>query len=95
MLVVDCCGGILDGAGYKVEGMYDSVLGSDLWLGEVVVEYLDGVVDDDLFGYGVDNLEAAVVLECRADDETFAAVEVPRPAVAWFVVDDEWAAEGS
>ena len=35
------------------------------------------------------------MLECRADDETFATVEVPRPAGAWFVVDDDWDAEGS
>ena len=47
LLVVDCCGGVLEGTGYKVEGMYNSVLRSDLWLGEVVVEYLNGVVDDD------------------------------------------------
>ena len=42
--------------------MDDSVLGSDLWLGEVVVEYLDDVVNEDLFGCCVDDLETAVVL---------------------------------
>ena len=40
-------------------------------------------------------MEAAVVLKCRADGETFAAAEVPRYVGAWFVVDDDWAAEGS
>ena len=75
--------------------MYYSVLGSDLWLDELVVEYLDGVGDDYLFGCGVDDLEAAVVLECRAGGETFAAAEVPRSTGACFVVDDYWDAEGS
>ena len=59
------------------------------------MEYLYGVRDNDYCGCGVDNLEAAVVLECRSDGESFAAVEVPRSAGAWFVVDDDWADEGS
>ena len=42
--------------------MDDSILGSDLWLGEVFVEYLDGVIDDCLFGCCIDDLEAAAVL---------------------------------
>ena len=46
LLVVDFCGGVLDVAGEKVEGVYDYIVGSDLWLGEVAVEYLDGVGDD-------------------------------------------------
>ena len=54
------------------------------------MEYLYGVRDDDLFGCGIGNLEAAVVLERRADGETFAAAEVPRSEGAWFVVDDDW-----
>ena len=74
--------------------MYYYVLGSDLWLSEVVVEYLDGVGDDDCFGCGVNDSEVAIVLECRADGETFAAVEVLRSAGAWFVVDYDWAAKG-
>ena len=45
-LVVDCCGGVLDGTGYILLEVYNYVFGSDLWLGEVVVEYLDGVGDD-------------------------------------------------
>ena len=35
-------------------------------MSEVVVDYLDGVKDDDLFCCGIDGLEAVVVLECRA-----------------------------
>ena len=75
--------------------MGNSVLGRDLWLGEVVVDYLGGVGDGDLFCCCVNDLEAAVVLKCRADGETFAAAEVPRSAGAWLCVDDDWAAKGS
>ena len=74
--------------------MDDYVLGSDLWLGEVFVEYIDSVGDDDVFGCCVDDFEAAVVLEGRVDGETFAAAEVPRSVGAWFGMDDDWAAKG-
>ena len=59
------------------------------------MEYLDSVGDDDGFGYCIDNLEAAVVIEIRADGETFAAAEVQKSVGAWFGIDDYWAAEGS
>ena len=72
-----------------------SVLGSDLWLVEIFVEYLGGVRDDDEFGCCVNNLEAAVVLERRADGETIAAAEFPKSVGAWFGMDYYWAAEGS
>ena len=35
------------------------------------------------------------MLECRNDGKTFASAEISRSAGAWFVVDDDWAAEGS
>ena len=70
-------------------------LWSDLWLGELCVEYLDVVRDDDRFGCCVNDLEAAVVLECRDNGENFAAVEVPISAGVWFGMDDDWDAEGS
>ena len=47
--MVDCVGVVLDSTGQDVEGVDDSVLGSDLWLGEVFVEYLNSVRDDDGF----------------------------------------------
>ena len=68
--------------------MNNSVLGSDLWLGELFVEYLDSVEDDDGFCCCIDDLEAAVVLERGADGETFAAADVPIFAGAWFGMDD-------
>ena len=54
--MVDCGGGVLDGTGQEVEGVGDYVLGSDLWFGEVFVEYLDIVVDDDGFCCCIDDL---------------------------------------
>ena len=77
MLVVEYGGVILDGTGQEVEGVDDSSLRSDLWFGEVFVEYLNSVRDDDGFGCCVDDLKAEVVLDTRAYGETFAAAEVP------------------
>ena len=95
LFVVDCGGGVLDGTGQEVEGVDDSVLSSDLWLGEVFMEFLDSVRDDDGFCCCIDNLEAVVVIERGGDGETFAAAEVPRSTGAWFGMDDDWAAERS
>ena len=92
--MVDCGGGVLDGTGQEVEGVENYVLGSDLWLGEVFVEYLHSVADDDGFCCCISDLEAAVVLECGADGETFVAAEVPIYAGAWFGMDDDWDAKG-
>ena len=93
--MVDCGGGILDGTGQEVEGVYNSVLGSDLWLGELLLEYLYSVVDDDGFCCCINDLEAALVLKRGADGETFAAAEVPRSAGAWFGMDCDWGSERS
>ena len=57
--------------------MEDYVLGSELWLGEVFVEYLDSVGYHDEFCCCIDDLEAAVVLKLRSDGETFLSAEVP------------------
>ena len=67
--MVGGCGGVLEGARQEVECVDDSVLWSDLWLGEVVVEDFDGVGDEGGLGGDVDDLEAAVVLEGGADGE--------------------------
>ena len=47
--MVDCGGGVLDGTGQEFEGVENYVLGNDLWLGELFVEYLDSFGDDDGF----------------------------------------------
>ena len=93
--MVDCGVGVLDCTGEEFEGVDDSILGSDLWLGELFVEYLDSVGYDGGFCCFIDDLEAAVVLDCRADGETFADAEVPISMGACFVVDYYWAAKGS
>ena len=92
---MDCGGGVLDGIGQEVQCVDNSVFRSDLWLGEVFVEYLNIVGDDDGFGCCVDVLEAAVLIEGRSDGETFAAAEVPRSAGTWLVMDDYWASKGA
>ena len=40
-------------------------------------------------------MEAVVVVECGADVEALADVEVPRPACSWLVMDYDRAAHGS
>ena len=40
-------------------------------------------------------MEAAVVVECRANVEALAAAEVPRPTYSWLVMDYDRAAHGS
>ena len=63
MCVVGGCGGVLEGGGEEVEGVDYSVFCGDGGLREIVVQDLDGVGDDEGFGGGVDDLEAAVVVE--------------------------------
>ena len=93
VLVVGGRRGVLEGARHEVEGVDDSVLWSDLWLGELVMEDFDGVEDEGGLGGGVDNLEAVVVLEGGADGETSAAAVVPCLAGTRLGVDDIRAAE--
>ena len=56
---------------------------------------LDGVRDKEGFGVGVDNLEAAVVVESGSDVETRASVEGTRESRGGFVVNDDRAARGT
>ena len=53
------------------------------------MEDFGGVRDNSGFGGGVNDLEAAVVIEGGADCEASAAAVVPRAAVAKFGVDDD------
>ena len=76
--MVDCGVGVLDCTGEEFEGVDDSILGSDLWLGKVFAEYLDSVEDDDGFFCCIDDLEAEVLLKRGAYDEIFADAEEPQ-----------------
>ena len=73
--------------------MEDVFFVSDSGLGEVVVVEFDRVREDKGFGGGVDNVEAAVVIEGGSDVEAIAATEGPGRACAGFVVDEDWAAD--
>ena len=50
---------------------------------------LDGVGEEEHFGGAIDNMEAAEVMEGRADVESMAAAGVPELTGAWFVVDGD------
>ena len=56
---------------------------------------LDGVGDKEGFGVGVDDLEAAVVVESGSNVETRASVESPGELHGGFVVDDDWTSHGA
>ena len=60
-------GGVLDGARQVVKCVGNSVFWSYLRLSDVVVADFNGVGYEGGFGGGVDNLEAAVVLEGMAN----------------------------
>ena len=77
LLVVDGGWGVLDRTREEVQGVDDAVALGYCGLGEVVVEELDGVRVAKGFGDSVHNVEAAVVIEGRADVETLAVAEVP------------------
>ena len=81
-------GGFLQGAGEEVEGMDEAICVSGGWLREVVMVELNGVGDKCGFSYGVEYLEAAVVLQGRAVVETVAGAEVPGGAGGGLVVDE-------
>ena len=85
----------MEGVGDKVESMEDAVFISDGWLGEVVVAEFDRVKEEKSFGGGVDDVEAAVVIEGGSNVEAIAAVKGPGLACAGFVVDEDWAANGA
>ena len=62
-------------------------------LGEVVVEELDSFGVTQCFGHPVHHVKSAVVAEGGANIEALAAAEVPRPAAARLVVDDDGTAQ--
>ena len=93
--MVDGGGGVLDCTGEEVEGVEDAVAFSDRWLGEVLVQELDGVREQECLGGAIDDVEAAVMFECGSNVEPAVAAEVPSFAGAWFVVDDDGASNRS
>ena len=76
--MVDCGGVVLHRAGEKVESMEDVITLADGGMGEIVVHKLNGVRKQECFGDGMGYAEAAVVVECWTNVESFAATEVPR-----------------
>ena len=94
-VVINCCRRFLHNSGEKFECVDDAVALTDGGLGQVVVHEFDGVrVQQRLCG-GVGHVEAAVVVECRADTESLAAAEVPRSTHSWLAVDYDRAAHGA
>ena len=80
-------GGLFEGAGEEVEGVEESIFVCDGWMREVVVAEFNGVGDEEGFGGGVDNLEAAVVFQGGADVEAVAGAEGPGGSGGGIVVD--------
>ena len=74
--------------------MGDAVFVRDSGLGEVVVVEFDSVGEKKGLGGGVNNVEAAVVIEGRADVESIGASEGPGRVCAKFAVDDKRASNG-
>ena len=93
--MVDVGRGVLDCTGEEVEGVDDTVAFADCWLGEVLVQELDGVGEQECLGGAIDDVEAAVMFECGSNVEPDAAAEVPSFADDWFVVDDNGASNWS
>ena len=85
--MVDRGGGVFHCAGEKVESMDDTIALAEGRLGEVVVHKLNGVRKQECFGGRVGYAEAAVVVECWTNVESFAVAEIPRSSHGWFVVD--------
>ena len=65
--MVDCDGGVLDDTIQESEGVDAYVLRSELWLGEVLLEYLDCVRYYDGFCCFIDYLESVVVIQSVAN----------------------------
>ena len=65
-----------------------TILYSRVTSGWVSYSWSTSIVSDNM-------MDLVVGLERKANGETFAAAEVPRSVGAWFVVDDDWDAEGS
>ena len=88
-------GGFLQGAGEEVKGVEEAICVSVGWFREVVMAELNGVGDKGRFFGGVDDLEAAVVLQGGADVEAVAGAEGPGGADERLVVDKYAASDGA
>ena len=71
--MVDGGGGVLDCTGEEVEGVDDAIAFADCGFGEVFVYELNSVEVQECFGGAIDDVEAAVMFECRSNVETAAA----------------------
>ena len=81
--------GVFDGTCEEIEVMDNEIFRCEDRLDQVIMPELDGVGEEEHFGGAIDNMEAAEVMEGRADVESMAAAEVPGFTGAWFVVDDD------
>ena len=88
-------GGFPEGAGEEVKGVEEAIFVSGGWLREVFMEEVNGVRDKGGFCGGVDDLEAAVVLQGRAYVEAVAGMEGPGGAGGGLVVDEYAAYDGA
>ena len=75
--------------------MGDAVLWRDLWLSQLKVVELDGVADVDSPGGGIYDFVTLVVVEGQADCEPVLGAEVPLFACSGFVVDGDFASDGT
>ena len=81
--------GIFDGTREELEVMDNEIFRCEDRLDQVIMPELDGVGEEEHFGGAIDNMEAAEVMEVRADVESMAAAEVPGLTGAWFIVDGD------
>ena len=86
--MVDGGVGVLDCTGEEVESVDNAVAFADCGFGEVLVQELNGVGEQECFGGAIDDAEAAVIFECRSNIEPYAAAEVPCFLDAWLGVDE-------
>ena len=68
---------------------------SDGWMRKVVIAEFNSVGDNEVFFGGVDDLEAAVVLQGWADVEAVTGAEGPGGAGGGLVVDEYTASDGA
>ena len=78
-----------------MEGVEEAIFMSDGWMCKVVMAEFNSVGDREGFCGGVDNLEAAVVLQGGADVEAVSVAEGPGGTGGWLVVyeyaESDWA----
>ena len=93
LFVINSGGGLFEGAGEEVEGMEESIFVRDGWMRKVIVAEFKSVGDEEVFGSGVDDLEAAVVFQGGAGVEAVAGAEGPASSGGGIVVDEDAAAD--